>query len=379
MQETGSTAGALFTRRRALGLSLMLGTGLAAIGCGPAAAADPVDFSGKRITLIIPYGEGGGSNFHGRLFAQALEPTLPGKPTIISRNIEGGGSIRGTNEFKKLAEPNGLMFIEIGASTLLNSVFKDPTVNYDLAKFIPFLSSPTGSIVYGRTDYAGGLTEDPIANVKKFIDNPPTIASQTITSSDLGMLVSYDLLGIKPKVVFGIGLGESRAGLERNEFQMRHDTMLSFSEEVVPLVKDGTVKLLFTLGYEKDGQIVRDPNAPDTPHFLEVYEKIKGKKLTGIEYDVWKSLFDLRVMAGKMLLLPEGTPQEIVDAYSKATADALQLPVMKDERARLILGGYPQITGPETKKILAGALALTPEHVAWIKDWASRVHNAKIR
>ncbi len=372
------TLGRQFPARSTLSaLAVAAGAALTFIAVSPALAQADLDFAGEEIELMVPYGPGGGSNTHNRLFVLGLQQTLPGQPTIVVRNVEGGGSITGTNEFAARAEPDGRAFIGVGSSTILNQILRDPSVRYDLGEFIPFLSSPGGSIVYARSDFAGGLTDDPIENIRKAIENPPTIASQTITSSDIGMLLSYDLLGIKPKVVFGIGLGESRAGLERGEFQMRHDTMFSYGDAVAPLVEEGSAKLLFTMGYEENGEMVRDPMVPDVPHFLEVYEAIYGEPLSGIEYDVWKSLFNVRVMAGKVLMLPAGTPPEIVEIYAQATRDALELPVMQDGPAQLIIGDYPQVTGAEaTSRIMEGALSLTPEHLEWLKAWAAETHGA---
>ena len=80
---------ATITRRTALasGAALALSAGTA--------RAQAVNFAGKRITMIVPYQEGSGSTIHGRLFAMALEKSLPGNPTIVIRNIDGGGSVRG--------------------------------------------------------------------------------------------------------------------------------------------------------------------------------------------------------------------------------------------------------------------------------------------
>lgn len=358
---------------RATWLAAAILGGSALALAGPAQA--DVDFSGQTITNIIPYGPGGGTTAYARLLMEGLQQTLPGQPSIIAQNIAGGGSIVGTNEFVTAAQPDGLTYLAIGASTLLNQMFDAPAVNYDLTEMVAFTSSPTGSIVYGRADHGPGLGDDPIENTRVFIENPPVIAAQTLTSSDIGMLVAYDIMGIQPRVVFGLSLGESRPGLERGEFQMRHDTMASYHTAVVPILESGIAKPLFTLGFEEDGQIGRDPVAPEVPHFLEVYEAIHGEPLSGIEYDVWKTLFDLRVTAGKMLLLPSGTPDDIVAAYSRAAADALDLPMMESENAQLILGGYPQVIGAEASmRVLNGALGMTDEQRSWLESWAEDNH-----
>jgi hypothetical protein len=49
-----------------------------------------------------------------------LQQTLPGRPSIIAENIDGGGSIVGTNYFFANAAPDGLTYLAVGASTLLN-------------------------------------------------------------------------------------------------------------------------------------------------------------------------------------------------------------------------------------------------------------------
>lgn len=361
------------TEGRARRCAAALVAGAAMSMAAPATAE--VDFSGQTITQIIPYGPGGGTTAYARLLQEALQQTLPGQPAIVAQNIAGGGSIVGTNHFVANARPDGLMYLAIGASTLLNQMFEAPEVNYDLTEMIAFTSSPTGSIVYGRTDHGPGLTDDAIHNTRVFIENPPVIAAQTLTSSDIGMLVAYDIMGIRPQVVFGLSLGESRPGLERGEFQMRHDTMASYHGAVLPILEEGVAKPLFTLGFEQDGEIGRDPVAPDVPHFLEVYEAIHGEPLSGVEYDVWKTLFDLRVTAGKMLLLPPGTPDDIVEAYGRAAGAALDLPMMQDDNAQLILGGYPQVVGAEeSMRVLRGALGLTDEQRAWLEAWATDTH-----
>jgi hypothetical protein len=339
-------------------------TGALAVAGPPAWAHD---FSGKRITLIIPYQEGSGSTIHGRLFATALEKTLPGHPTIVVRNIDGGGSVRGINRFHKDARPDGLMFAAIGTGTFFQYILQDAAVAYPLPMFRPFLTSPFGLLAYARTDL--GLGDDPVENVRILTKKPPVYGGSGPTSSDLPALLSFDLLGIRPKVVFGLSNAESRAGFERAEFSLKYDNAASWAEEVKPLVDEGVAKPIFTFGFEQDGKIVRDPMLPDVPTFLELYEEIHGKPLSGIAYDVWKALFNVRVMGSKMLVLPRGTPQDIVDVYTKAVTEALKSPILKSAQARLVLSVYPQSTGAASEAIFRGGLNILPEQHRWLKDW----------
>ena len=48
------------------------------------AAAEPVSFKGKTVTMIIGFAAGGGTDLSGRLIASFLGKYLPGEPTVIA-------------------------------------------------------------------------------------------------------------------------------------------------------------------------------------------------------------------------------------------------------------------------------------------------------
>ena len=56
------------------------------------ASAQGVDFSGKRIEWIIPYGTGGGSNRWARFYVPWLQKALPGNPIVAVKNMPGASS-----------------------------------------------------------------------------------------------------------------------------------------------------------------------------------------------------------------------------------------------------------------------------------------------
>ena len=63
-------------------------------------------YKGKTITMVINYPAGGPSDIEGRIVAQHLPNHIPGKPTIVVKNISGGGGIIGTNALAD-SQPNG--------------------------------------------------------------------------------------------------------------------------------------------------------------------------------------------------------------------------------------------------------------------------------
>lgn len=71
------------------------------LGCAAAltlaGAAEADDFyKGQTITLIVGVSPGGGNDQYGRLLARHLADHIPGRPTIVVKNVVGAGSLTST-------------------------------------------------------------------------------------------------------------------------------------------------------------------------------------------------------------------------------------------------------------------------------------------
>lgn len=98
----------------------------------PAAAESP--YQGKTVTIIVPYGPGGGYDTWARLLAPYLKQYL-GAGEVKVENRPGGGGLVGTNTVYS-ATPDGLT---IGDTNAAGDVFaemgKAPGVHFQTAKF----------------------------------------------------------------------------------------------------------------------------------------------------------------------------------------------------------------------------------------------------
>jgi hypothetical protein len=349
----------------------------AVMGLAASGAALAQDISYDDVELIVPYGAGGGSTIHARLFAPALEQTLPGNPSILIRNVPGAGSVVGINEFYRDAEPDGETIASLGTGTFFQYLLQDAAVEYPLTEFRPFLTSPFGVIVYARRDLGLG-GEDPIEDVRALLELDPVYGGANATSSDLPALLSIDLLGIEPRYLFGLSNAEAQAGFDRGELSINYDNMASWANSVKPMVDEGIAVPLFTFGFEdENGEIVRDPMVPELPTFLEVYEAIHGEPLDGEALQVWRTLFNIRVMGSKMFALPPGTPDEIYNVYAEAMAEALKGERLTSAEAQAVMGPYPQTVGPRAEATLAAAAEMAPEHREWLNNWLRETHGVE--
>lgn len=328
-----------------------------------------VDMSGKRVELVVPYSEGGGTDIYARFLAPILSERLPGEPTIIVRNIPGAGAIAGSNQFQQRAEPDGTSLIAVSASATLNYAFRDPRVEYKLGEWIPILSTAVGTVVYVHSK-VGVESADEIEELQ---DKELVMGANNPTGGDLRALLSLDLLGIDVRPVFGMNRGDVHPAFERGEFNINFDTVTTYEENVMPMVEQGIAVPLFTLGYvDEQGNYGRDPSQPDLPSFLEVYEQVHGKPLEGEARKAWEAIFNLNVMASRALLLPAETPEEIVDTYVAAARQLLQDmeqdPELK-KKAFEIMGPGPHTVGDAAARNLRGAVNFDDAAFEWLKGW----------
>lgn len=340
-----------------------------AVGSLAASATAQVDFSGERIELLVPYAAGGGADLYARFLGPLIAERLPGEPTVIIQNVEGAGAIAGSNQFQDRAEPNGTDLIAASASVMLNYAFRDPRGHYQLDEWIPILSSAQGTVVYASTS----LGVDEASEIPQLAEKDVIMGANNPTGGDLRVLLAMDLLGVEIRPIFGINRGDALPGFMRGEFNLDFAINNLFTEQVQPLVDQGQAVPLFTLGFTNDdGEVARDPAFPDLPHFLEVYETIHGEELTGPARGAWDAIYNLNVMASRAILLPTGTPPEVVQTYETAVRELLadfESDPALGQTAVEVLGTEPQAVGEAAARNLRSAVEFSGEAYAWLGDW----------
>jgi tripartite-type tricarboxylate transporter receptor subunit TctC len=338
------------------------------------AAAQEVSFAGKRIEVIVPFAPGGGSDVYIRALAPHLERHLPGNPTILVRNVPGGGSIPGANQFQDRAKPDGLHAIVVSASTVANFVFQKSKVAFQLDKWQPVLLSPQGAVVYA----APGLGIKSPQDLPKLKGKQLVFGGESATSGELRVIVSMELLGLDVKHVWGLRRGPVRLAFERGELTVNYDSAPGYIKNATPLVKAGKAVPLYSFGImDEKGNIVRDPNFKDLPSFPEAYELMHGKKPSGQAYEAWKALLQMGVMANKALFLPTDTPKPVVEAWRTAVRKVLSDPQFEKEAAAVV-EGYPQFVGDAARPVIKEATTFTPEAWDWLKGYLKDKHNVTL-
>ncbi len=353
---------------------------VAAAGCVTAlsvaaASAQKVDFSGKRVEIIVPFAPGGGSDVYTRALAPYFEKYLPGNPTILVRNVPGARSIPGANQFQERAKPDGAHVMIVSATTVASFVFDRAKVKFELDKWEPVLLSPQGAVVYASPSLGVAGPKD----LPKLKGQQLVFGGQSVTSAELRPTLTLHLLGFKVNHVWGLNRGPVRLAFERGEFNVNYDSMPGYLGGAIQLVKSGKAIPLFSFGIiNEKGELVRDPNVPDLPQFAEAYERVHGKKPAGAGYEAWLSISKMNTMMNKGIFLPAGTPKPVLDVWRTAIQNILKDPQF-DKDASKVVEGYPQVIGEAAKPIIKDSITFSPEAWDWLKNYLKTEHKVTLQ
>lgn len=350
----------LMTRRAVLVLTAAT---VAVTLAGPASAAD---FSGKTVEIIVPASEGGGTDLWARFYAPLLQRNLPGNPTVVIRNMPGGGHTTGGNFFAENAQPDGLMLLASSGTGHFNYLLGDARVKYEFRNMRTIAAGPVGGVMY----VAGNLGVSGPNGIAALQDATLRYGSQGPTSQDLLSFYALEQLGIIAGPIFGMrGRSDARLAFERGDLNIDYQSTFAYEQNVAPMVESGQAVPIFTFGMlDGSGELVRDPAFPDLPHFGEVYEAVHGEPLSGTAKEVYMSFFTAGFGAQKLLSLPASTPSEIVEAYVAALTAARKDPDYLARREEL-LGPYTQVFGEEAEKMKVIATSVSNEARAAVATW----------
>ncbi|WP_199433656.1 hypothetical protein [Qaidamihabitans albus] len=326
-----------------------------------------------RTELVIPYSEGGGTDTWARFLAPYLEKHVEGNPAFTPKNVPGGESITGSNQFVQSGGTDGSQVLVTSGTTYFQALLGRSEVQFDFTRLRPLILNGTGGVIYASPS-TGIRSAGDLADLKK----PLTYGGISATGLDLTMLQAFDVLGTKLDATFGFeGRGPARLAFERGEVNVDYQTTSAYLTQVKPLVDDGKAVPLMSFGMLKDGEIVRDPNVPDLPTVEEVYRQLHGKAPSGEAYEAYRAFLVPGYVYQKGLWANEGTPDPIVQSYRDA-ADKISKDPKFASSSEEVLGGYPLYSGEEAEEELQEAFRIKPEVREYTLDMLKKSYDVTL-
>jgi hypothetical protein len=321
----------------------------------PRARADePVSFKGKAITMLISSAPGGGTDTSGRLIADYISTHLPGKPSVVVRNLPGAQGIIAMNYFTRQVIPDGMTLTVAGATLANPLVYRVPAAQFDPTTFI-FIggSGRGGSVILIRKDAEARLYDK---------SAPPVIMGSLGGVPRSGMQTAAwgaGLLGWNMKWVLGYpGTNELMLALDRGEVDMTATANLFLIRQ---FTTGGRFKILVQTGTVQHGQILPRAEFGDAPLMANLLQSKVTDPLARQAFEYWSS----NTALDKWIALPPKTPQPYVQAYREAYQSAFTDPAFA-ELGKKISEDLEPMAYEDVEFLVKKLGATSPEAVTFI-------------
>ncbi len=271
-------------------------------------AQSPADFyKGKTVELYIGYSAGGGYDLYARMLARHIGKHIPGNPTVLTKNMEGGGSLRLANWIYRVAPKDGTVFGTIGRGTGFDPILGQKGAQFDGSKFTWIGSANNEVSVCVAWKSTSG-----ISRFEDLLSKEMTVGG-TGASADTDQFprIVNGVLGTKMRIVSGYpGGNDVGLAMERGEVQGRCGwSWSSVKATHHAWLDDKKINILLQLALEKH------PDLPDVPLVIDLAK-------TDEQRQILKLVFARQVM-GRPFLAPPGIPADRAEALRKAFIDTM--------------------------------------------------------
>jgi tripartite-type tricarboxylate transporter receptor subunit TctC len=274
----------------------------------PAQAQSPADFyKGKTVELYIGYSVGGGYDLYARMLARHMGKHIPGSPTVVTKNMEGAGSLRLTNWLYRVAPKDGTVFGIIGRGTGFDPLLGNKSAQFDATKFT-WIGSANNEVSICVAWHTAGITKFSDLLTKELVVGGTSASADT----DQFPKIVNGVLGARFKIVTGYpGGNEIGLAMERGEVQGRCGWSWSSVKSTHPQwYEQKKFHILVQLALSKH------PDLPDVPLIVDLAK-------TDTEREILKLIFARQVM-GRPFLAPPDVPRDRSEALRKAFMDTMQ-------------------------------------------------------
>ncbi len=259
-------------------------------------------FKDKTITFYVGLSPGGGYDQNARLVAKYFGKYVPGNPTVVVKNMPGGGGMVMTNYVANVAPKDGLHIGAPQRGIPFEPLLGDAShAKYDPLKLQWIGSANADTSVAIVTKRAGVAKWQDLRN-KEVIVAGTGVGTESVTVP----YILRNILGFKYKVIAGYpGGSEMNLAMQRGEVDGRGTySYTSLKPNYKEWVESGDMIILYQQGLRKH------PDLPNVPLVTDLAENETQRQVLELQF----TAFEL----GRPYFLPEGTPADRVQALRRA-------------------------------------------------------------
>jgi tripartite-type tricarboxylate transporter receptor subunit TctC len=298
-------------------------------------------YRGKTINVVIGYPPAGANDFYARAVARHIGKHIPGNPTVIPRNMPGGGSLVAANHIFNVAPKDGTTLGLIVPTAPIEEKLGAANVRFKAAQFnwIGRLAA-TPNVTFMNAS-------SPVKTIKDAMEREAVLGA-TGRSSTVAVYPTMlnHLVGTKFKLVMGYaGSAEAMLAMERGEVEGHSTTWEGVKSRAARQLRDKTINILVQYGLE------RHPELPDIPTAVELgrnNDEVLALRFFANESDV-----------GRFILSTPDTPADRIQALRRAFDDMVKDPefIADLDAQKLDLG---PLRGEELQKLIEEVANVPP-------------------
>jgi tripartite-type tricarboxylate transporter receptor subunit TctC len=326
-------------------------------------------YAGKTITVYVGRTPGSGGDLAARMFSGHWQRHIPGGPTIVVRNMPGGGGTRVFNYGAEVADADGL-HIMFSPTAGVEAVLGTPGLRANFAEmpFIGGLMSP--NMAYVRTEKVKEPEDLLTAQGLRFGGQNP------IARFDLLGRLALDALGVDYQYVTGFqGGADVFNAARRGEVDIQVASLGQYRFSIEPtLVDEGlAIPLWHNPGTGPDGEPYALDVADGIPSYMEFYEQLKGEPPSGQEYEMYKWLLPRVNDIVYAVFAPPGTPENVVEILQDSFAAVTRDPTYQEEARKMYGFILPPIGAEQGAQMMRGLYEVPDEVEAFLTDYIDKV------
>jgi tripartite-type tricarboxylate transporter receptor subunit TctC len=291
-------------------------------------------YKGKAVDVYIGTSVGGGYDTYARVLSRHIGKYIPGNPSVVPKNLEGGGGMRLANFLYNAANKDGSTFGIFNRGIGFDQLLGSKSAQFDATKF-SWVGSTNNEISVCVAWHTTGVTRWQDMLTQELVVGASGPAADTFQFPK----IANGVLGTKFKIISGYpGGNDIDLAMERGEVQGRCGwSWTAVKATHQPWLDQKKINILFQMGLSKHADL------PNVPLIVDLAK-------TDEDRAIFKMIFARQVMAWPFAA-PPGVPKDRADALRKAFMDTMKDKDFLAEASKANLDINP-VPGDEIQKLV---------------------------
>lgn len=264
-------------------------------------------YRGRKMDMVIGYTPGGNYDLYARFISRQMGEYLPGNPTIISRNMPGGGSRTAAAWLYSIAPKDGSVLATFDQALPIAQALRDPTLRFDVKDFV-YIGNPARE---NNTVTAWRMSG--VKTVSDAMEKEVTVGSTGASTSTQYAIAMNALVGTKFRLITGYpGGNDINLAMERGEVAVRgSNSWASWKSTRADWVREGKINVIVQIGLK------RAPDLADVPLLIDLAKTDEDRAVL--------RLISAPTALGRPIVTTPGVPADRVkilrDAFDRMMVD----------------------------------------------------------